>query len=71
MLTSSSVTVIVWRQWRRAMLTHNAHPRNAISRPENGRTGQKPLNVMNPAIANEPAHIAPKYRNAERTLNEQ
>lgn len=53
------------------MLTHNAHPRNAISSPENGRMGQKPLNVMNPAMANETAHIPPKNRNAARTLSEQ
>src|SRR3569833_904744 len=71
MRTSSSVTMMVWRQWRRAMLTHNAHPRNAISRPENGSTGQNPLNVMNPAIANETAHMPPKNRKAVRTLSEQ
>ena len=53
------------------MLTRSAHPRNAISRPEKGRTGQKPFAVMNPAIANDTAHMPPKNRNAARTLSEQ
>ena len=53
------------------MLVLRAHPRNAISRPENGRTGQKPLNAINPAMAKETMHIPPKNRNAARTLSEQ
>ena len=53
------------------MLAFSAHPRNTISRPEKGRTGQKPRKVMNPAIANETAQIPPKNRNAARTLSEQ
>lgn len=53
------------------MLTFSAHPRNAISRPEKGSTGQKPCKAMNPAIANDTAHIPPKNRNAARTLSEQ
>src|SRR5258706_4589048 len=53
------------------MLTLSAHPRNAISRPEKGRTGQKPLRVMKPAIMKETAHTLPKNSNAARTLSEQ
>jgi len=53
------------------MLTLSAQPRNTISSPEKGRTGQKPRNAINPAIAKETAHIPPKNRNAARTLSEQ
>ena len=71
LLTSESVTVIVWRWKRRPRLTRSAPPRNAISRPANGRIGQKPRLAMKPAIPKETKHRLPKKSNAARTLSEQ
>ena len=53
------------------MLIQRAQPRNAISSPANGNTGQKPRLARNAAIAKEMKHTLKKNSNADRTLSEQ
>src|SRR6266702_2120645 len=53
------------------MLTASAQPRNAISSPANGSTGQKPRLAMKPATPKDTKHRLPKNSSAARILSEQ
>src|SRR6185312_5420951 len=53
------------------MLTLSAQPRNAISSPANGSTGQKPRLAITPATAKDTKHRLLKNSTAARRLSEQ
>ena len=53
------------------MLAFSAHPSSAISRPQNGTTGQKPRLTMRPQTKQETKHRPRKNRVAPRTSSEQ
>src|SRR3981081_1615537 len=53
------------------MLTLSAQPKNAISSPANGSTGQKPCAAIKPATPKDTKHTLPKNSTAARMLSEQ
>ena len=53
------------------MLDLSAQPKNAISSPANGSTGQKPRAAIKPAIPQDTKHVLLKNSTAARMLSEQ
>jgi hypothetical protein len=53
------------------MLALSAQPKNVISSPANGSTGQKPRAVIKPASPKDTKHVLTKNSTAARMLREQ